>query len=96
VPVYVIVELEVHDAALYEQYRPHVPAIVARHGGVYLARGGRTESIEGDWNPGRLVLFRFPDAASVHAFFDDPEYRALKAIRHRAADGRIVLVEGLE
>jgi uncharacterized protein (DUF1330 family) len=95
-PVYVIVEVEVKDAALYEQYKPGVPALVQKHGGKFLARGGRTESIEGGWQPGRMVLFQFPDARSVHAFFDDPEYQPLKAIRHRASTGRIVMVEGLE
>jgi uncharacterized protein (DUF1330 family) len=95
-PVYVIVDLDVKDAALYEQYKPGVPALVRRHGGEYLARGGKTEVIEGHWHPGRLVLFRFPDAASAHGFFDDPEYQPLKGIRHRAASGNIVMVDGLE
>jgi uncharacterized protein (DUF1330 family) len=95
-PVYVVIDLQVKDMALFDQYKPGVPAIVRKHGGEYLARGGRTEVIEGSWQPGRLVLFRFPDAASVRAFFDDPEYAPLKALRHRASDGNIVMVDGLE
>ena len=95
-PVYVIVDVQVKDTALYEQYKPGVPALVKKHGGVFLARGGRTEVIEGTRQPGRIVLFRFPDPQSVHAFFDDPEYAPLKAIRHRASDGNIFMVEGLE
>ena len=95
-PVYVVVDVKVKDQALYEQYKPGVPALVKKHGGVFLARGGRTEVIEGARQPGRIVLFQFPDARSVHAFFDDPEYVALKAIRHRASEGNIFLVEGLE
>jgi uncharacterized protein (DUF1330 family) len=42
------------------------------------------------------VLFRFPDAPAAHAFFDDPEYQPLKALRHRASTGSIILVDGLE
>ena len=95
-PVYVIVALDVHDQALFEQYKPHVPALVRKHGGVYLARGGRSEAIEGSWHPNRIVLFRFPDAASVRAFFDDPEYQPLRALRQRASTGDIMMVEGLE
>ena len=94
-PAYVIVDLDVKDPALYQQYLPHVPALVQKHGGEYLARGGRTETIEGSWQPARLVLFRFPDAESARAFFDDPEYQPLRAIRQRAADGDIVLVDGI-
>jgi uncharacterized protein (DUF1330 family) len=93
--VYVVVDVDVKDAAVFAQYREGVPAIVRRHGGEYLARGGRTEIIEGDWQPGRLVLFRFPDAASVRAFFNDPDYLPLKALRQRAASADIVMVDGV-
>ena len=93
--VYVVVDVEVKDAGGFAQYRDAVPAIVRRHGGEYLARGGRTEIIEGDWQPGRLVLFRFPDQASVHAFFNDPDYLPLKALRQRVSSADIVMVDGL-
>jgi uncharacterized protein (DUF1330 family) len=93
--VYVIVDLDVKDTASFEPYRNAVPAVVAKHGGEYLARGGRTDVIEGDWQPGRLVLFRFPDKGSVEAFFDDPEYRPLKELRQRVSSADIVMVEGM-
>jgi uncharacterized protein (DUF1330 family) len=93
--VYVIADLDVRDTAAFEPYRNAVPAVVAKHGGEYLARGGSTKIIEGDWRPGRLVLFRFPDRGSVEAFFDDPEYRPLKELRQRVSSADIVMVEGL-
>lgn len=95
-PVYVIVDVKVKDQALYEQYKPGVPALVKKHGGVFLARGGTTEVLEGSWQPGRIVLFRFPDAPSARAFMNDPDYAPLKAIRHRASEGSIIMVDGLE
>jgi uncharacterized protein (DUF1330 family) len=94
-PVYVVVDIEVKDDAVFAQYRDAVPAIVRRHGGEYLVRGGRTEIIEGDWQPGRIVLFRFPDHASVHAFFNDPDYLPLRAMRQRASSADIVMVDGV-
>ena len=93
--VYVVVDIEVTDAGGFAEYRDAVPAIVLRHGGEYLARGGRTEIIEGDWQPGRIVLFRFPDQASVHAFFNDPDYLPLKALRQRVSSADIVMVDGV-
>ena len=95
-PVYVVIDQEIKDQPLYDRYKAGVPALIKRHGGVYLARGGACETIEGDWRPGRFVLLRFPDAASAHGFFDDPEYQPLKAMRHQAATGDIVMVDGLE
>ena len=53
------------------------------------------EVVEGDWQPTRLVLFRFPDRTSVKAFYEDPEYQDLLALRHRVADTSIVVVDGL-
>ena len=83
------------DAAAYETYKAQVPAFIRKHGGEYLVRGGPHEVIEGDWKPTRLVIFRFPDAASVKAFVEDPDYRPLAALRHRVARTDMVMVEGL-
>ena len=92
---YLIVDVDIKDPAAYEDYRSKVPAFIRKHGGEYLVRGGAHEVIEGDWRPTRLVLFRFPDAAAIRAFVDDPDYRPLAALRHRIADTDMVMVEGL-
>ena len=91
---YVIVNIAVGDAELYEEYKAKVPTFIRKYGGEYLARGGNTVVIEGDWKPQRLVVFRFPDMAAVQAMFDDPEYQPLKALRQRAAKSQIVAIEG--
>jgi uncharacterized protein (DUF1330 family) len=41
------------------------------------------------------VLFKFPDEAAVRAFYADPDYAPVKALRHRAADTNAVMVEGV-
>ena len=93
--VYMIVDIDVQDPSAYEQYKSDAPALIRKHGGEYLVRGGVCEVLEGDWRPARLVLLRFPDRGSARAFFDDPEYQPLKVLRHRAAKSAIVLVEGV-
>jgi uncharacterized protein (DUF1330 family) len=92
---YVIADIALSDAAAYEDYKARSPAIIARHGGEYLVRGGAHEVIEGDWHPTRLVLLRFPDRAAIHAFLADPEYAPLKALRARVATSDLVAVDGL-
>jgi uncharacterized protein (DUF1330 family) len=89
------VNLEVKDSTAYERYKNEVPAMVRKHGGEYLVRGGKCEVIEGDWQPQRLVLFRFPDMQSIQAFFNDPEYQPLKELRLRVAHTQAVAMEGL-
>lgn len=92
---YMIVNVDVKDPAAYEEYKTKVPAIIRKHGGEYLARGGTFIVLEGDWKPSRLAVFRFPDVASVQALYDDPEYQPLKALRQRVSKMDIVVIEGL-
>jgi len=92
---YLIIDIDIHDEPGFEGYRKAVPALAGKHGGEYLVRGGQFEVLEGDWQPHRLVLFRFPDRAAIRAFFGDPEYAALLALRQRTADAVIVAVDGI-
>ena len=94
-PAYMIVDIDISDLPAYAEYAKQVPAIVQKHGGSYLARGGKTEVMEGDWTPHRIALFQFPDVASIHAFLNDMEYQPLKAIRHRVAKTNAIAVEGV-
>lgn len=91
---YVIVNVDVKDAAAYEEYRAKVPALIRNHGGEYLVRGGKFVVLEGDWKPSPMVILRFPDIAAVESLFNDPEYEPLKALRQRVAASEIVAVEG--
>jgi uncharacterized protein (DUF1330 family) len=92
---YLVTNIDVKDEAAFEEYRAKVPALVRKHGGEYLVQGGRFIVLEGDWEPDRLVILRFPDLASVQALFDDPEYQPLKVLRQQVTKGEMVAVEGL-
>ena len=92
---YVIADIEVLDRDAYEVYRQQVPATIAAHGGRYLARGGATEVLEGDWSPRRCVILEFPSMAPLKAWWDSPEYRPLRAIRERSTRSRLVATDGL-
>ncbi|MDX8516411.1 DUF1330 domain-containing protein [Mesorhizobium captivum] len=92
---YLIADVDVTDMAMFEEYRREVPATEARHGGRYLARGGATKVLEGDWEPHRLVIIEFPDMTSLIAWYDSPEYARLKELRFRCAKTRIIALEGV-
>ncbi len=92
---YLIVDVAIRDAQRYEEYKKMVPALIARHGGEYLVRGGVHEVLEGEWRPTRLVLFRFPSRDAIKAFLADPDYQPLAALRHAIADSSLVAVDGL-
>jgi uncharacterized protein (DUF1330 family) len=93
--VYVIVNINIKDLPAYDPYKAGAPALVRKHGGEYLARGGAMEVLEGDWIPNRLAILKFPDIAAAKALLSDPDYQPLKALRHSIADTQMVAVEGL-
>lgn len=94
-PAYVLVQVDVRDPVAYERYKELAPPSIAAHGGRYLARGGATETLEGSWRPGRLVVLEFPDAGAARAWWHSPEYAEAKALRHRSASSEMLLLEGL-
>ncbi len=94
-PAYVIVDIDVTDPVLYEPYKKMAAPTVAAYGGKYLARGGKNEVLEGDWQPKRLVILEFPSVAQAKAWVDSPEYRPAREMRHKAATSRMVVIEGV-
>jgi uncharacterized protein (DUF1330 family) len=94
-PAYVVVNIRVKDPELYAEYARGAPATVERFGGRYLARGGAVEVREGSWSPERLVILEFPDVDAARRWYDSVEYQELLAIRTRAAEGELVITEGL-
>jgi uncharacterized protein (DUF1330 family) len=94
-PAYFIAEIDVQDAAAFEDYRRQVPAAIAPYGGRYLARGGGAETLEGDWQPARVVVLEFPSRERAREFYDSPEYAPLKALRLRATRSRLLLLDGV-
>jgi uncharacterized protein (DUF1330 family) len=93
--VYVIADIEVLDATAFEAYRQQVPATIAAHGGRYLARGGATEVLEGNWSPKRCVILEFPDMPRFRAWWNSPEYLPLRELRERSTRSHLVVTEGL-
>lgn len=89
-PALLIADIEVRDAEAYAPYRQANPAIVAKFGGRYLAVGAEVRVLEGDWVPRRTVIIEFPDMAAVEAFYQSPEYAAIRPIRWQSADSRLV------
>ena len=91
---YVVVQINVEDPAAYEQYKALASTAVAAYGGRYVVRGGRSEILEGSWQPPRLVVLEFPTAERARAWWASPEYAPAKAIRQGCARTEMLLIEG--
>ena len=94
VPAYVIAELEIVDAAAYDEYRRRVTPTVTEYGGKYIVRGGAVESLENGWPPIRVAVLEFPTMEHARRWYHSPEYGPLIALRQRASKSRLTLLEG--
>jgi uncharacterized protein (DUF1330 family) len=92
---YILANVDVTDPQQYEQYKKLSTLAMQAHGAEVCVRGGKVEVLEGDWNPQRLVLLKFPSTEKARAFYDSPEYAAAKAARQGAAIMRMTLIEGV-
>ncbi len=92
---YIIANVRVTDPVQYEIYKKLSSHAMAVCGAEVCVRGGAVEVLEGDWQPDRIVVLKFPDLAAAHAFNDSPEYAAARQSRQGAAVMRMVVVEGV-
>jgi uncharacterized protein (DUF1330 family) len=92
---YIIVEIEVQDPVGYEEYKKLAGATVAAHGGKYIVRGGKSEVLEGDWQPKRIVVLQFDSVDRAKKWLNCEEYREPRKMRHCTARTNMILVEGV-
>lgn len=92
---YLIAQIEVLDPAGFEEYRSQVPALFKKHGARLLVRGGEVETIEGEWDPGRLLVWEFPSKEDITRLFESEEYAPLHALRKRSANTIVSIVKGV-
>lgn len=94
-PAYWVARSKINDPAAYKKYTDRVPAIIARHGGRVLARGGRFEILEGPQKFKRFVVIEFPSLEQAVACHRSPEYQEAAAFRAGGAgEVELVIVEG--
>ncbi len=92
---YIILDIDVTDPAGYEEYKKLGPPTVALYDGKYIARGGKSETLEGNWQPSRIVMLEFPSVEKANAWINSPEYAPARALRHKYASSKTIVVEGL-
>jgi uncharacterized protein (DUF1330 family) len=93
---YLVVTMHITDPEQYKQYMAEAPAAVKAAGGEYIVRGGRHETLEGEWQPHRVALLKFPSYDQAKAFYDGEHYTRVRGLRKGATEYfNMVLVEGV-
>lgn len=93
-PAYVVVQVEVEDPVRYEDYKVMVPPSLKPYGGRFIVRGGKVETLEGDWAPKRFVMVEFPSVEKAKAWWASAEYKDAKALRQATSRTQMIVVEG--
>lgn len=92
---YIIVDVNITDPMRYEDYKKLTPASLQSFEGKFIVRGGATETLEGEWTPGRIVIIEFPSLEKAKAWWSSEAYAPAKAIRQSTSTTRMIVVEGM-
>ena len=87
-----IAHVKVTDAEAYGRYAALAGPAIARHGGVFLARGGRYVQLEGNDRP-RNVVARFPSLEAAVACYHSAEYQTALAHARGASERDLMVLE---
>lgn len=70
-------------------------AIMDRYGAKFIVVHGNHEVVEGTYRP-TMTVVEFPYYQSALDCYKDPEYQEAARIRHAAANGNQIIVEGFD
>lgn len=93
-PAYWIAHVTVTNEEAYMKYAKLATEAIAKHGGKFLARGGRAIQMEGREHK-RNVMAEFPSLEAAEACYRSAEYQAALDHARGASERDLVLVEGV-
>jgi uncharacterized protein (DUF1330 family) len=95
VAAYMIVHAAIKDREKFIQgYAPAASKLVEEFGGRYIIKAPAAEVLEGTMHSGKaLVVSEWPDKATIHKFWNSPEYQEAKKLREGVADCEVSIVE---
>ena len=96
VTVYIIANLQIHDADRYREYEKGFFPILKKHRGEFITFDDNIINVEGD-KPmeGRIILFSFPSAKHSDEWYASLEYQELSEHRRASVTTTLTRVSGL-
>jgi uncharacterized protein (DUF1330 family) len=93
---YMIVQSHLRNRDWIENYLKHVPAMIKRHGGVYVTVGQDVKVLEGTADrPDAVSIFKFPSLEAIDNFRNSEEYRPFRELRQQWSDAVILAFESI-
>jgi uncharacterized protein (DUF1330 family) len=92
---YMIARIDITEPEQYKKYLAATPAVIARFGGKFIARGGETVTLEGPEETRRVALVEFPSLDDIKEFYSSAEYQEVMKLREGAANVSLVAIAGV-
>ncbi len=93
-PAYWIGRVTVSDPDTYGEYAKRAGPAIEAHGGRFLARGGRHQTLEGR-DHARNVVVQFASFEDAIACYNSPAYQEALSYALKSADRDLAIVEGV-
>ncbi len=94
-PALWIAHVTVTDEEAYGKYAALAGPAIAKHGGAFVARGGRYVQLEGKERP-RNVVAKFPSVEAAETCYHSPEYQEALGHARNASERELLIVETSE
>lgn len=94
-PALWIAHVTVTDAEAYGKYAELAGPAIAKHGGTFVARGGKFVQLEGKERP-RNVVAKFPSVEAAVDCYNSSEYQAALDHARGASERELMVVETSE
>ncbi len=92
--VYLIADIKVTNDGWVPGYATHVHELVEKHGGRYLSRSGRIETLEGtDKDSTLIAILEFPTRQALDNFTADPEYAPFGKARQAGSVSNFYVID---
>lgn len=89
---YVLVEVNIQDPEVYEEYKKLTPDSIQAYGGKFIIRGSPVQVMEGAWNYDRMVLLEFPSKEIALEWYHSEAYQEARKIREKASSANFFIV----
>ena len=93
-PVYAIVQGNVENRGLLDQYVAKAGPSIRSHQGRTIAFDEAPQVVEGKIEHPRTVIVEFPSMAAFRAWYDSPEYQEVLPLRLKATRGTLIVAKG--
>ena len=89
---FILVEVDIHNMEVYEEYKKLTPTSLEPFGGKFVIRGLPVEALEGEWKHDRLVLLEFPNREKALEWYNSENYQKAKKIRESGSKANFFLI----